>query len=170
MADEDGRLIPQYPPIVERATIAKRAEKLLSGPNVDREDIRFFLAQLLQQHQSQVREVTKAISRSFILAFVFVVLSNSTIAEAELMGVKVQDFSFFRLAIPVVMTVMVLRAIVALRASSVNYQVFYHVVKRHLPNWHDSGLVDLLVSFEGHYRPGSVIRISTERNIQQSIA
>ena len=130
-------------------TIEKRAEKLLSGPDSDREDIRFFLAQLLQLSQTYGQEFSKAVSRSLVLAFAFAVLSTSKLSEAELMGMKVQDFSAFRLAIPAGVAILMVRAVVALRAGGLIYQVFYEVVKRHLPSWHESGLGSLLTNAHG---------------------
>ncbi|WP_431917144.1 hypothetical protein [Micromonospora wenchangensis] len=130
-------------------TIEQRATKLLEGGNVDKDDLRFFLSRLLQIQEDQGRDASRALSRGIGLGVIFVILTYGRTLEVELLGVKVQDISPLRLVIPVVMMLMVLRAVTVLRLSLFYRRVFREVAGRHLPNWQESGLVALLSPWNG---------------------
>ncbi|MFE0591364.1 hypothetical protein [Micromonospora echinospora] len=113
------------------------------------EDVRLFLARLLQIQEAQGRDATRVISRGVVLAAVFVFLTHSRILGAELLGMKVDDISPLRLVVPVAMMLLVLRAVAIMRLSAFYRRVFEEVVRRHLPNWYVSGLSPLLIPWRG---------------------
>ncbi|WKU04362.1 hypothetical protein [Micromonospora sp. HUAS LYJ1] len=129
-------------------TIEQRASKLLEGGN-DKEDVRFFLSRLLQIQEDQGRSASRALARGAGLGLVFVVLTYGKLLEVELLGVKVQDISPVRVAIPIAVMFTVLRAVTLLRISLFYRRVFGEVVARYLPGWQDSGLVPLLSPWNG---------------------
>ncbi|MFJ8685614.1 hypothetical protein [Micromonospora wenchangensis] len=130
-------------------TIEQRATKLLGGGNADKEDVRFFLSRLLQIQEDQGRSASRALARGVGLGLVFVVLTYGKLLEVELLGVKVQDISPVRVAIPIAVMFTVLRAVTLLRISLFYRRVFGEVVARYLPSWQDSGLVPLLSPWNG---------------------
>ncbi|MER5457056.1 hypothetical protein ABT008_19930 [Micromonospora sp. NPDC002389] len=134
---------------MEELTIEQRATRLLRSDDVDKDDVRFFLSRLLQVQEDQGRSASRAVSRGLVLAAAFVVLTHSTLLEAELLGMKIHDISPVRLVIPVAMMLMVLRAVTALRLSLFYRRVFHEAAGQQLPSWRASGLLPLLSPWNG---------------------
>ncbi|QOC92380.1 hypothetical protein [Micromonospora craniellae] len=134
---------------MDELTIEQRATRLLAGDDVDKDDVRFFLSRLLQVQEEQGRGASRAVTRGLLLAAAFVLLTHSTLLEAELLGMKIHDISPVRLVIPVAMMLMVLRAVTALRLSIFYRRVFREVAGQHQPSWRASGLIPLLSPWNG---------------------
>ncbi|MGC5033836.1 hypothetical protein [Micromonospora sp. DT229] len=134
---------------MDKLTLEQRATMLLQGGDVDKDDLRFFLSRILQIQEDQGRDASRAVKRGVGLGVAFIILTYSNLLEAELLGMKIQDISPLRLAIPVAMMLMALRAVTVLQLSVFYRRIFREVVGKHLPSWEASGLVPLLSPWNG---------------------
>jgi len=134
---------------VRNATISERAKQFLEDKDVEREDVRFFLLQLLELGRLCGQSAAKGISRGVLAALFFVLLSNPKITEAELAGVKIEEFSFFRLILPVAISYFSLQTVLALDAHGLYTKIYREIIKRHYPAWHKSDFSELLMTWPG---------------------
>ncbi|TYB37148.1 hypothetical protein FXF50_16060 [Micromonospora sp. AP08] len=130
-------------------SIRERVDHFLGGDAVDREDVRFYLSQLLELARGHGKATSAAIARAMALAALFVLLSSARLSEAEIVGVKVQDFSFFLIVIPVAISFLFLRALLVIRAYGEYMQIYHEITRKYVPRWYESDLDEVLMPWQG---------------------
>ncbi|MGC5290766.1 hypothetical protein [Micromonospora sp. DT231] len=133
----------------------KRIEEFLNNEDVDREDMRMFIGRLLDIANGIGRKASRSIGLSVALVAAFFLLSNAKLTEAELLGVKVQDFTFFRLALPVASLFFLLRYLSLMKAFNIYEKLYDLIMERYWPQCSTSALDTLLLDWDG---PVSVMR------------
>ncbi|MGC5053566.1 hypothetical protein ACLQ2S_19150 [Micromonospora sp. DT48] len=125
--------------------IKHRVEIFLAEEEMEREDLRLYLAGL----RDLIMNVATRIGRSALFMVlgvaIFVLLSHGELAEVELFGVKAEKFGLFRLAIPVVVAYLSARIVILINTRSQLVLLYREFVHKSFPRWGEAqlGLIPL---------------------------
>ncbi|MGC4755277.1 hypothetical protein [Micromonospora trifolii] len=134
---------------VDGATYEERIEEFFKNKDIDREDMRMFIGRLLDIANGIGRKASRSIAISVLLVAAFFLLSSAKLTEAELLGVKVQDVTFFRLALPVASLFFLLRFLMLVEAFGIHENMYYRIMQRYWPECSTSDLDTLLIAWDG---------------------
>lgn len=140
---------------MDGATYEERIDEFFKNKDVDREDMRIFIGRLLDIANGIGRKASRSIAISMLLVGAFFLFSNAKLTEAELLGVKVQDFTFFRLALPVASLFFLLRFLMLMEAFRIHESMYHRIMERYWPECNSSDMDTLLLVWDG---PVSVMR------------
>ncbi|OJF10411.1 hypothetical protein [Couchioplanes caeruleus] len=124
----------------EVSPLQRNVEIFLSEENADPEDLRVYLSRIASRIESYAARMRRYSLTIVLSAGVFALLSSGGLTEAELFGIKVQNFILFRVSIPVVMAYLLASvSLLAIRRARLR-NLYHEIVKKRFPRWSESGL------------------------------
>ncbi|KAB1914073.1 hypothetical protein [Micromonospora sp. AMSO31t] len=120
--------------------IKRRVGIFLAEEAMEREDFRLYVSTV----RDIIANVTHRASRSSLMvilgAALFLLLSSGDLTEAEVFGVKAQNFSLFRLAIPAIMAYSAAHVVMLMNARAQLMRLYIQLMKQSFPKWSEAGL------------------------------
>jgi hypothetical protein len=147
-------------PVHALGEIRRRVEVFLTDEAMEREDLRFYLADL----RDVIAAVTRRVSRNSLLivsgAIVFILLSHGNLTEAELFGVKIQKFGFFRLAIPIVMAYASAHIVILMNSRAQLMRLYREFIEQSFPKWSEAQLSLVPLGNTSFFLPFQPLRLT----------
>lgn len=138
-------------------SIEKRVAMLPESGAADREETRFFLQMLIEKQARESKHIVRNIALMFLAIALFELVSRKSLAEAEILGIKVNEFTFAKLAIPAVVSYFFLRAMISSANRVVYRDVLNAFTQRYFQAWYASGLYALYTP-----RPAGLVSIDVD--------
>ncbi|MFG1780736.1 hypothetical protein ACGFIG_30470 [Micromonospora sp. NPDC049048] len=132
-------------------SVAERVELFLAQEGMEREDVRVYMTGLRESFENLNRKIDRSFLSVILACAIFVLLSHGNLTEAEIFNVKVQDFSMFRLLIPVFVSLAIARAISISIAMMYLEELYSELLRQWMPKWHEAELGMVPMSAGGFF-------------------
>jgi hypothetical protein len=117
----------------ESESIEAAAASFVDALGDDREAFNNYLNALISSRGEGEKFAARTMVSLFLLAFLFEVFSSKGVTEAEFLSIKLSDFGLVRIAIPVVMSAMIVRVVSAINSGLLRQHIIEALVTHRFP-------------------------------------
>jgi hypothetical protein len=152
-------------------SIANRVGRFVGSDPMDKEELLFYVGRLIESCQLVRKRAFLGIGEMVGLGALFLLMATQDLSEAELFGIKIQNFNFFLLAIPVGISFLFARTTVLLNSYGIYQEVFHAITSTSLRTWRLSGLDTLILLGPGQLtgsQPSSFLKPGAGRRIDNA--